>query len=478
MKIHIQDGDLHLTRLRTRMPFKYGIATMTSTPHAFLRLRVEGDGKSGIGIAADSLPPKWFTKDPARALDEEVAEMLRVIEHALDCARGLHAESPFDSWRQLYDLQARWGHDQKLPALLSHFGTALVERALIDAVCRLAKQPFFQLVRSNQIGMRLGELHPCLAGKSPADFLPEQPLRQITLRQTVGLADPLLDEDSAPHERLDDGLPQSLAACIRSYGLHHFKIKVSGRIDHDRERLRRIARVIEQCPMQPYRFTLDGNEQFHTLAEFQAFWQDLLDDTHLQDFFAHLAFVEQPFHRDVALDRKVVSGLAGWSRRPPIIIDESDGDLESLPQALQLGYAGTSHKNCKGVFKGIANFCLLQQRGREHADQPAIMSGEDLVNIGPVALLQDLTVCALLGLQSVERNGHHYFAGLSMFPRAVQEQVLQAHSDLYHAMPQGWPALRIKDGTIAVDSLTTAPFGTGFLLDVEAFTPRALWQYQ
>ena len=88
MKIHIQDGDLHLTRLRTRMPFKYGIATMTSTPHAFLRLRVEGDGKSGIGIAADSLPPKWFTKDPARALDEEVADMLRVIEHARDCARG------------------------------------------------------------------------------------------------------------------------------------------------------------------------------------------------------------------------------------------------------------------------------------------------------------------------------------------------------------------------------------------------------
>ena len=241
MKIHIQDGDLHLTRLRTRMPFKYGIATMTSTPHAFLRLRVEGDGKSGIGIAADSLPPKWFTKDPARALDEEVADMLRVIEHALDCARGLHAESPFDAWRQLYDLQARWGHDQKLPALLSHFGTALVERALIDAVCRLAKQPFFQLVRSNEIGMRLDELHPSLAGKSPADFLPEQPLRQITLRQTVGLADPLLDEDVATQERLDDGLPQSLAACIRSYGLHHFKIKVSGRIDHDRERLRRIA---------------------------------------------------------------------------------------------------------------------------------------------------------------------------------------------------------------------------------------------
>src|SRR5262249_51543979 len=154
------------------------------------------------------------------------------------------------------------------------------------------------------------------------------------------------------------------------------------------------------------------------------------------------------------LDPTAVGGLLEWKERPPIIIDESDGDMDSLPRALELGYAGTSHKNCKGVFKSVANYCLLRQRHREQPGRPTILSGEDLVNIGPVALLQDLAVCAALGLASVERNGHHYFAGLSMFPVAVQKQVLQAHGDLYHAAPQGWPALRIKDGTIIVDSLT------------------------
>ena len=59
------------------------------------------------------------------------------------------------------------------------------------------------------------------------------------------------------------------------------------------------------------------------------------------------------------------------------------------------------------------------------------MSGEDLANIGPVALLQDLAVVASLGVRSVERNGHHYFAGLSAFPRAVQQQILTHHGDLY-----------------------------------------------
>ena len=52
------------------------------------------------------------------------------------------------------------------------------------------------------------------------------------------------------------------------------------------------------------------------------------------------------------------------------------------------------------------------------------MSGEDLVNIGPVALLQDLAVSATLGVTSIERNGHHYFAGLSAFPSSVGRQML------------------------------------------------------
>ena len=64
MKTHIEGGDVHLFDVRTRLPFKYGIATMTRAPHAFVRARLEVDGKPASGVAADHLPPKWFTKDP------------------------------------------------------------------------------------------------------------------------------------------------------------------------------------------------------------------------------------------------------------------------------------------------------------------------------------------------------------------------------------------------------------------------------
>src|SRR5262245_1458434 len=223
MRIHIRDGDIHLTDVRTRMPFKYGIATMTEAPHAFVRLRVEVDGRPATGVSADTLPPKWFTKDPNRPVDDEVAEMLRVIEQAVRLAPGTRADSPFDAWRQLWDAQAAWGQGEGLPALLVHFGTSLVERAMLDACCRHARQPFHQLLQANALGIRLGTLHPELSGRAPADFLPERPSPTVLVRHTVGLADPLEDADVAPGERLDDGLPQSLEASIRAYGLRHFK---------------------------------------------------------------------------------------------------------------------------------------------------------------------------------------------------------------------------------------------------------------
>src|SRR6266849_4226696 len=176
MNLHIQDGDIHLLDIRTRMPFKYGIATMTSTPHLFLRLHVEVGGKPATGIAADHLPPKWFTKDPDRPVGHETHEMLRVVEKALRLAVGLRADSAFDAWLQHQEAQSAWGRDEHLPPLLTQFGTSLVERAVIEAVCRVAGRPFHDLLRADAFGVRPGEVYAELAGRAPAEFLPEQPL--------------------------------------------------------------------------------------------------------------------------------------------------------------------------------------------------------------------------------------------------------------------------------------------------------------
>jgi L-alanine-DL-glutamate epimerase-like enolase superfamily enzyme len=471
MPLRLQHSDLHLLNLRTRMPFKYGIATMTRMPLAFVRVMLEADGKATAGVASDLLPPKWFTKDPARPVAEEIADMLAVIQSAIALSRNLQGASPFDLWRQLYEAQLASPAGKQHPPLLVNFGTSLIERALLDAFCRHMGRPFHQLLIGNQLGVRLDAGDASLRGIGPRDLLPARPLASILARHTVGLADPLTDAEIPPGERLDDGLPQSLEACIRAYGLRHFKLKVNGQLERDLDRLQHIARVLAAHAPPDSTFPLDGNEQFKSLGDFHIFWETFSHTDGLRDFQKHLLFIEQPLHRGAALAESVAEDFAKWPSRPSIIIDESDATLESLPTALRLGYDGTSHKNCKGVFKGVLNRCLLRHRQRQAGTRPLLMSGEDLCNVGPVALLQDLAVCAALGIESVERNGHHYNAGLSQLPPPVQEQVLAAHPDLYHRSPRGWPTLTIQGGRVALDSVNTAPFGTGFALDVEQFTP-------
>ena len=89
MNIVVQNVNLHVHNIRTRMPFRYGIAVMTALPHLFVSVDCEIDSQLQIGMAADSLAPKWFTKDPNTSHRDEVTEMLHVIESAAKFAQQI-----------------------------------------------------------------------------------------------------------------------------------------------------------------------------------------------------------------------------------------------------------------------------------------------------------------------------------------------------------------------------------------------------
>ena len=466
MTVEILQTDIHLLNMRTRMPFRFGISTMTAAPHLFLRVEIAIDGQRGFGVAADFLPPKWFTKNPQSPFKDDVIEMLRVIQQAADAACQLGAaQSVFKLWQNLYAAQACWIAQEKLPPLLGFFGVTLVERAMLDAFCRLTQTSFGEAVRRNTLG--IVEL---------AESRHAKPLQSIIARHTVGLTDPITATDIPAAERVDDGLPQSLDQCIRAYGLTHFKIKLSGDPVKDVARLKQLAALLKaECP--EYAFTLDGNENFRDLAPFRLLWESLTADDSLTDFLTKLIFVEQPLHRDVALSDSVKQQMHTWPDRPPLIIDESDSTLDSFPTALACGYIGTSHKNCKGIFKGLINAARIAELDRIRPETKWILSGEDLSNVGPVALLQDLAVMATLGIPHVERNGHHYFLGLSYLPEDIQQAVLAAHPDLYRLHDRGYPTLDVRAGKLSTASVTAAPFGMAFELDSARFTPLADWSF-
>lgn len=477
MHIRVLEGHIHLTRLHTRMPFRYGIATLTEMPHALISLVVEIDGVLVRGTAADSLPPKWFTKNSDASFAAEIAAMLDVIQQGLRLAVGSRGDSVFSLWWDWQTAMSAWGKSMALAPLLTQFGVSLVERALLDSLARARGRCFFDLLQTNALGVRLEAIHPSLRQASLRDLLREKPLPDIQARHTVGLSDPLRDADIPADERLHDGLPQSLESCIRAYGLRHFKIKLSGQADRDAERLRQLAEIFQPLAGQELLITLDGNEQFPDMESFRRAWEPLAAEPSLAVLFAHTLFVEQPVHRDHALDQEVHGTLKGWASHPPMLIDESDAALDSYARARELGYIGTSHKNCKGVIKSLAHACWQNHQRRENPGTRHVLSGEDLCNVGPVALQQDLAVAAALGIASVERNGHHYNAGLSQFPGAVQQLALARHPDLYRATAAGWPAVVIGDGRMNLSSVNAAPFGVGFAVPLELFQPLAQWSW-
>jgi hypothetical protein len=478
MSITVEKTELFLRNLTLRIPFRFGIVLMTHTPHLIMRLTARINGHTVRGYAADNLIPKWFTKDPHTAYRDEINDMFAVIEHAAQVVELVEAPTVFALWRHVRQAQEKWAREAAIPPLLAGFGVSLVERALIEAWCRHTGKPFGATVLDGDLGLQLGEVHPELKGRSAQEFLPAQLLRKITARHTVGLADALTADDftadaPSPH----DGLPAALDEIIRTYGLTHFKIKLSGDVQRDRARLRRIAEVIAR-EASACRFTLDGNENFQAVAPFRALWEGLHADPMLAHFLDGLIFVEQPFYRGVALSDALTAELLAWKERPPIIIDESDAELDSLPRALAGGYAGTSHKNCKGIFHGLASACLIAHRQAQQPDRPLHLSAEDLTNLGPIAVQQDLAVAAALGITHAERNGHHYFAGLSQFPATIQKAALQHHGDFYTRHRDGFPTVSVKSGVIDIGSVVDAPFGVGYEPDLEGFIPRADWCFE
>ena len=172
--------------------------------------------------------------------------MLQVIRQAISHSIGIETPTAFAAWQGIYERQDAWAKSENIAPLLAHFGTSLVERALIESVCRATSKTLGQALRDGTLGFQPGAIHPALAKRSALELLPRSPLASVVPRHTVGLADPLSVDTIPNDEKLDDSLPQSLDQCIHAYGLRHFKIKITGDIDADLERLRTVAAAIDK----------------------------------------------------------------------------------------------------------------------------------------------------------------------------------------------------------------------------------------
>jgi L-alanine-DL-glutamate epimerase-like enolase superfamily enzyme len=427
MKFSIREILFYEREVKLRMPFRFGVVTLTESPQAFVRARIRlADGREAEGAAAELLAPKWFDKNPALSNEQNYDQLRGALRRAREAYLAGGENTAFGHFMAAY-----------VPGLVAGYGPALIDRALLDALCRALGMPFYDAVRKNVPGMEIGAFLEKL-----------KPATRIAARHTVGLVDPITSADlKAP---VGDGLPETLEQVVRAYGHRWFKLKVGGDIGADVERLAAIAAVLDRMA-KPYQATLDGNEQYEGIGQVVELWKAIKAQPRLRNLASSIAFIEQPIKRSHALAEDV----SRLGQEKPLIIDESDDSLDAFPRARALGYRGVSSKTCKGLYKSLINAARCEAWGEGY-----FMSGEDLTIQPGLALQQDLALVSLIGLTHVERNGHHYVNGMAGLPAAEQDAFLSAHPDLYERS-HGAVRVRITDGNLQISSLGIKGYASG-----------------
>lgn len=479
VKLAIESVSFFMRNVHMRLPFRYGKACLTAAPLLHIKLVArDEDGIAITGTSADMLPPKWFDKAPDKQYHRNISDLVLAAKTGVQgyLAVSNTCRTPFEIWREAYDLVQDATQIVGLNALTGSFGSSIIERALIDAAGKAAGCGYHTLVKRNLLGIDPGAVHEELAGVRIEDTLPNQPAVSIAVRHTVGLGDPITEAEIPKADRINDGIPQSVEAWIREAGVRYFKVKVCANLDADKPRLVALAVLLDKALPGAYYITLDGNEQFHSVEELRAWYAALAESGELRALLSRVLLIEQPIERSAALSDKGAAGLAAATELPPIIIDESDDGIDAFKNATVLGYRGVSVKNCKGVFQGLMNRMLVD-RFNARGEEKYILSAEDLCNQPLVPLQQDLCALSVLGIEHAERNGHHYCGTLDHVSHLELEDCLKVHGGLYERFGAS-ARLRIHRGLLDLRSLQQPGFGLGNVVDYSDMVPLQDWEYE
>ena len=434
-------------------PFRFGAVVINAAVQALVRVEIEVEGKgTSVGASAELMAPKWFDKRPHLAPEQTVEELRRSLMIARDLYLSHSGfETAFGLHARCLPAQVEECANEDIPPLAAAYGSAEIDKAILDALLRCVGMNFFDGMAANIANID-ATLTPDLRDEDISTFLAGRArLERVAIRHTVGLDDHV------------EGIG-GVADIKENAGARYFKLKLNGDPDADAARLIRIGKELATLP-HDYSVTVDANEQYADLAALAALVDRLDRDSALKPIAAKLLYIEQPMPRDIFRQ----SPLGALARRD-FIIDEADDSYDAFPAARALGYRGISSKSCKGIYKSIVN--ATRAAKWSEAGEKFFISGEDLTCQAGLGVQQDLALGALIGVTHAERNGHHYVDGFGDTPAAEAKAFLSAHPDLYFD-DGNKIRLSIHNGDLSTGSLTTPGFATSVHPDWSALSPLA-----
>ncbi len=409
--VQILDARVWFEPVAFRMPLKFGGRVVDRTDLINARVTVETrDGRTASGCGSMPIGNVWAW--PSKVVDADDAE--RAMRKYAQAAADLFASCPdfghplelqYTIGAEFQHLAERTARDLELAEALPHLAQLVavspIDAALHDAYGRVHKRSSFDVLSAEFCNVDLSEfLDEQFAGEYADRYTRREPAPRLPLYHLVGALDPLTDAEAKGLP--DDGLPHVLGDWIRSDGLTHLKIKLSGEdLCWDVDRVVSVEDVT--APIQKERkqdhwfYSCDFNEKCGSADYVLEFLQRVQEQRPAA--FGRIQYIEQPTSRDLKAASAV--SMHEVAKRKPVVIDEALVDYEALLCCRELGYSGVALKACKGQSESLLAAAAAQKFGM-------FLCVQDLTCPGASWLHSCSLAARIPGIAAVEGNARQY----------------------------------------------------------------------
>jgi len=435
---------LYFLPVRTRVPLKFGLETLTEVTCARACVRIaDRNGKTAEGWGETPLSVQWIWPggspygERAQAVQEFCAGLtelwadLRSWAHPIETGHDF-LESVLPGWLEGFNRTKRRGKEP-MPWLAALVCCSPFDLAFHDAYGRLCDRPVYQTYTSEFMSRDLahfvqpGRKDISFQGKFPSDFL-EPRREELRAWHLVGGLD-LLEEGERTGKEPEDGYPVTLREWIVRDGLKCLKIKLRGTdAGWDYGRLVEVANIGLQGGVDwlsaDFNCTVTDPGYVTTIL-------DRLRDEHPR-IYGMILYVEQPFPYELEQHQLDVRAV---SARKPLFLDESAHDWRQVKLGRELGWSGVALKTCKTQSGALLTGCWAKAHGM------ALMV-QDLTN-PMLAQIPHVLLAAHTGtIMGVETNA------MQFYPEASKPEEV-VHPALYQR----------RQGKVSLSSIQGAGFG-------------------
>ncbi|MCI0336709.1 MAG: hypothetical protein L0226_03965 [Acidobacteria bacterium] len=406
--IRIEDVSFSNEEFLYRAPYKFGGVPVDRATILNVNVVVRRrDGKTAKGFGSMPLGNVWSfpsremsyntTLNAMKSLAERIAKITASYKeygHPIDINFTLEPEYLKAASEVSKELKLL----ASIPKLCALVTASPFDAALHDAFGKAGNRSCYQTYGRDLMSRDLSYyLDHSFRGESLNRYVLQKPKPGIAMFHSVGGSDAVLPSELL--QRINDGLPETLAEWIKFNGLTHIKIKLQGEdLKWDIERTVNIDRVAaETRPKIAWKYCVDFNERCPDVEYVLEYLRKVKELT--PRGFARILYLEQPTARDLKANRRNVMHEAAKLR--PVVIDESLTDLESLLLAQEMGYTGVALKACKGQSQAMLMAAAAQKYKMFLCVQDLTCPGASLIHSAGIA-------AHVPGVSGIEANSRQY----------------------------------------------------------------------